>query len=62
MPSSPSPVLDETRSLPQRSRGAARGARTVPVPPPALAIRIPVRLVGLVLLGLVAICLVAMAS
>ena len=32
------------------------------MPPPALAIRIPVRLVGLVLLGLVAICLVAMAS
>jgi S-DNA-T family DNA segregation ATPase FtsK/SpoIIIE len=55
-------VLDEIRSLPQRSRGAARGARNIPVPPPALAIRIPVRLVGLVLLGLVAICLVAMAS
>ena len=32
------------------------------MPPPALAIRIPVRVIGLVLLGLVAICLVAMAS
>ena len=32
------------------------------MPPPALAIRIPVRLVGLVLLGLVAVCLVALAS
>ncbi|WP_354066475.1 DNA translocase FtsK [Devosia sp. 2618] len=32
------------------------------MPPPALAIRIPVRVAGFVLLGLVAICLVAMAS
>ena len=32
------------------------------MPPPALAIRIPVRLVGLVLLGVVTVCLVAMAS
>ena len=32
------------------------------MPPPALAIHIPVRVVGLVLLGLVAICLAAMAS
>ena len=60
MPSSPSPVLDEIRSVPQRSRAGA--ARTAPVPPPALAIRIPVRVVGLVLLGLVAICLAALAS
>lgn len=60
MPSSPSPVLDEIRSVPQRSRAGA--TRAAPVPPPALAIRIPVRLVGLALLGLVAICLVALAS
>lgn len=60
MPSSPSPVLDEIRTVPQRSRAGA--TRTAPVPPPALAIRIPVRVVGLVLLGLVAICLAAMAS
>ncbi|MGB3337334.1 MAG: DNA translocase FtsK [Devosia sp.] len=60
MPSSPSPVLDEIRTVPQRSRAGA--TRTAPVPPPALAIRIPVRLVGLVLLGVVAICLAAMAS
>src|SRR6218665_2879188 len=60
MPSSPSPVLDEIRSVPQRSRSAA--TRAAPTPPPALAIRIPVRLVGLVLLGLVAVCLVALAS
>ncbi|WP_332701048.1 DNA translocase FtsK 4TM domain-containing protein, partial [Devosia sp.] len=63
MPSSPSPVLDEIRSVPQRgSRGASASARSMPVPPPALAIRIPVRLAGLVLLGLVAICLSALAS
>nr|WP_295890631.1 DNA translocase FtsK [uncultured Devosia sp.] len=60
MPSSPSPVLDEIRSVPQRSRAGA--SRTAPVPPPALAIRIPVRVVGLVLLGLVSVCLVALAS
>ncbi|MFP9135697.1 DNA translocase FtsK [Devosia sp. XGJD_8] len=61
MPSSPSPVLDEIRSVPQRgSRGAS--AKSMPVPPPALAIRIPVRLAGLILLGLVAICLAALAS
>jgi S-DNA-T family DNA segregation ATPase FtsK/SpoIIIE len=61
MPSSPSPVLDEIRSVPQR--GARAGsAKAMPVPPPALAIRIPTRLAGFVLLGLVAICLVAMAS
>src|SRR5215217_579784 len=60
MPSSPSPVLDEIRSVPQRSRGAA--SKAAPMPPPALAIRIPVRLAGFVLLGIVAICLVALAS
>src|SRR5690606_8993286 len=59
MSSSPSAVLDEIRSVPQRSRGSAKA---VPMPPPALAIRIPVRLAGFVLLGLVAVCLVALAS
>nr|WP_081917486.1 DNA translocase FtsK [Devosia sp. LC5] len=34
----------------------------MPAPPPALSIRIPMRLVGFVLLGLVAICLAALAS
>jgi S-DNA-T family DNA segregation ATPase FtsK/SpoIIIE len=60
MPSSPSPVLDEIRSVPQRSRAGA--ARTAPLPPPALSIRVPVRVVGLVLLGLVGVCLAALAS
>jgi len=60
MPSSPSPVLDEIRPMPQRARAGA--SRSLPTPPPALAIRIPLRLAGLVILGLVAVALVAMAS
>jgi S-DNA-T family DNA segregation ATPase FtsK/SpoIIIE len=61
MPSSPSPVLDEIRTVPQR--GVRSGSKpAIPVPPPALAIRIPVRVAGLVLLGIVAICLVALSS
>ena len=61
MPSSPSPVLDEIRSVPQR--GTRSGSKpAIPAPPPALAIRIPVRVAGLVLLGIVAVCLVALAS
>ena len=61
MPSSPSPVLDEIRSVPQRaSRSSA--AKALPAPPPALSIRIPARLAGFILLGLVAIGLVSMAS
>ncbi|SFD02811.1 DNA translocase FtsK [Devosia psychrophila] len=61
MPSSPSPVLDEIRSVPQRSARSS-ATKALPAPPPALAIRIPVRIAGLVLLGLVAVCLVALAS
>jgi len=61
MPSSPSPVLDDSRMLPQR--GTRSGSKpALPAPPPALAIPIPVRLAGLVVLGIVAICLVAMSS
>ncbi|MDB5614655.1 MAG: translocase FtsK [Devosia sp.] len=61
MPSSPSPVLDEIRAVPQRSARSS-ATKALPAPPPALAIRIPVRIAGLVLLGLVAVCLVALAS
>jgi S-DNA-T family DNA segregation ATPase FtsK/SpoIIIE len=61
MPSSPSPVLDEIRSVPQR--GTRSGSKpAIPAPPPALAIRIPVRVAGLVLLGAVAVCLLALSS
>src|SRR5690606_38783555 len=61
MPSSPSPVLDEIRSVPQRG-SRSNAARSAPIPPPALAIRIPVPLAGFILLGMVAVCLVALAS
>ena len=61
MPSHPSPVLDEIRSLPQRGTRSTAG-RAMPAPPPALSIRIPVRLAGLAMLTLVAVCLVALAS
>ncbi|UJW84454.1 DNA translocase FtsK [Devosia sp. SL43] len=60
MPSSPSPVLDEIRSVPQR--GSRASAKPLPTPPPALAIHIPLRVVGLILLGVVAICLASLAS
>ncbi|WDR00244.1 DNA translocase FtsK [Devosia sp. J2-20] len=60
MPSSPSPVLDEIRSVPQR--GTRASTKPLPTPPPALAIRIPVRVAGLLVLALVAICLAALAS
>ena len=60
MPSSPSPMLDEIRSVPQR--GTRASTKPLPTPPPALAIRIPVRLAGLLILALVGICLAALAS
>src|SRR5690606_41417965 len=61
MPSSPSPVLDEIRTLPQR--GARRSASaSVPKPPPALSIRIPVRVAGMLLLVLVVVGLASIAS
>ncbi|MGV8854635.1 MAG: DNA translocase FtsK 4TM domain-containing protein [Devosia sp.] len=60
MPSSPSPMLDEIRSVPQR--GTRASTKPLPTPPPALAIRIPVRVLGLVLLAVVGICLAALAS
>jgi len=61
MPTHPSPMLDEVRQIPQRgARGPSRSA--APRPPAAIAIRIPVQLVGLVLLVLVAVCLAALAS
>ncbi|MCS6761301.1 MAG: DNA translocase FtsK [Candidatus Devosia symbiotica] len=60
MPSSPSPVLDEIRAGPQR--GTRASTKPLPTPPPALAIRIPVRFAGLLLLVVVAVCLAALAS
>ncbi len=66
MPSHPVPVLDEIRSAPARTpsaRSKSSGkASAPPMPPPAIAIRIPLRLAGAILLALVAIMLAAMAS
>ena len=62
MPSHPIPSLDEVRSLPARAtRNPGRSAKA-PMPPPAIAIRIPLRIAGLMVLGLCAIVLVALAS
>lgn len=61
MPSSPSPVLDEIRSVPQRGSGRTT-SKALPTPPPALSIRIPLRIAGLILIGLVAVAMLALAS
>ncbi|WP_297113520.1 DNA translocase FtsK 4TM domain-containing protein, partial [uncultured Devosia sp.] len=62
MPSHPTPTLDEIRSLPARAaRNPGRSAKA-PMPPPAIAIRIPLRIAGLLVLGLCAIVLAALAS
>ncbi len=58
MPSHPVPTLDAVRPVPPRS---AR-AKAAPVPPPAIAIRIPLRIAGLLLLALSGILLASMAS
>lgn len=64
MPSHPVPAIDDVRPVPPRARSTSRaGAKaTAPVPPPAIAIRIPLRLAGVMLLGLVTVCLLSMAS
>ncbi|WP_338721673.1 DNA translocase FtsK [Devosia sp. XK-2] len=62
MPSHPVPTLDEVRSLPARAaRNPGRSAKA-PMPPPAIAIRIPLRIAGLLVLGLCAILLASLAS
>ena len=62
MSSHPVPVLDEVRPVPSRA-GRSPGRRaSAPVPPPAIAIRIPLRLAGMLLLGLCAVLLVSLAS
>jgi DNA segregation ATPase FtsK/SpoIIIE, S-DNA-T family len=60
MPTHPTPMLDEVRSIPQRgSRGTAKPSAG---PAGAIAIRIPVRIAGFVVLAVVAVCLTALAS
>ncbi|MDB5530914.1 MAG: ftsK/SpoIIIE family protein [Devosia sp.] len=61
MPTHPTPMLDEVRSMP--ARGAKPRAKiAAPVAPKAIAIHIPLRLVGLIVLAVVGICLAALAS
>lgn len=61
MPSHPVPTLDDVRPVPPR--GTARSKpKAMPKPAPVLAIRIPLRIVGLVLLGLVAIVLTSLST
>jgi len=62
MPSHPVLTRDEIRSMPARAPRGASSSASAPVPPPAIAIRIPLRLAGLLLLGLCAILLAALAS
>ena len=61
MPSHPVPTLDDVRPVPPRARAPSSKA-SAPTPPPAIAIRIPLRVAGLILLGFSAILLAAMAS
>jgi S-DNA-T family DNA segregation ATPase FtsK/SpoIIIE len=62
MPSHPVPTLDEVRSLPARAPRASARSASAPMPPPAIAIRIPLRIAGLMILGLCAILLASLAS
>ncbi|WP_375451262.1 DNA translocase FtsK 4TM domain-containing protein [uncultured Devosia sp.] len=61
MPTHPTPMLDEVRSIPARA-SKPRARITAPVAPKAISIHIPLRLVGLVVLAMVAIVLLALAS
>lgn len=62
MPSHPIPTLDEVRSLPARAARNPGRSGKAPMPPPAIAIRIPLRIAGLIVLGLCAVLLAALAS
>ncbi|MBD8066320.1 DNA translocase FtsK [Devosia sp. PTR5] len=63
MPSHPVPTVDDVRPVPVRSRATGKSRTAAPVAPaPILSIRIPLRTAGLLLLGLSAVFLLAMAS
>ena len=61
MPIHPTPMLDEVRPVPMRT-AKPRAKITAPVAPKAISIHIPLRLVGLIVLAMVAIILAALAS
>jgi DNA segregation ATPase FtsK/SpoIIIE, S-DNA-T family len=62
MPSHPVPTLDEVRTMPARAPRASARSAGAPMPPPAIAIRIPLRIAGLMILGLCTILLASLAS
>ena len=63
MPSHPVPMIDDVRSVSPRSGKASSGrSARAPTPPPAIAIRIPLRLAGMLLLAVCAILLISLAS
>ncbi len=62
MPSHPVPTLDEVRTLPARAPRASARSAGAPMPPPAIAIRIPLRVAGLLILGFCSILLLSLAS
>jgi S-DNA-T family DNA segregation ATPase FtsK/SpoIIIE len=62
MPSHPVPTLDEVRTMPARAPRASTRSAGAPMPPPAIAIRIPLRIAGLMILGLCTILLASLAS
>ena len=62
MPSHPVPTLDEVRTMPARAPRASARSGGAPMPPPAIAIRIPLRIAGLMILGFCAILLASLAS
>jgi S-DNA-T family DNA segregation ATPase FtsK/SpoIIIE len=62
MPSHPVPTLDEVRTLPARAPRVSARSASAPVPPPAIAIRIPLRVAGLLILGVCTMVLLSLAS
>src|SRR5215217_2709240 len=61
MPSHPVPTLDDVRPVPPRGT-ARQKAASMPKPAPVIAIRIPLRVAGMVLLGVVAVLLVSLST
>ena len=62
MPSHPLPAIDDVRPVPPRNRTGSGTKAKAPAPPPAIAIRIPLRIAGLMLLGISAVILASLAS
>ena len=61
MPSHPVPTLDDVRPVPPRGASRQKTA-AMPKPAPVIAIRIPLRIAGMVLFGVVAILLLSLRS